>query len=69
MTNIIFEIDGNEVSCGSGFGLEERNKYYNNPELIVNKLVTIKYFEKCSDSKTNLPSLRFPIFKGIKITE
>ena len=49
-----------DVNVGSGFSLEERQKYNTDPSLIVGKKVTIKFFEKTETS------LRFPIFKGVR---
>lgn len=51
------------VNVGSGFTLEERIKYYENPDAILNKKVTVQYFEKTEKS------LRFPVFKGIRCEE
>lgn len=51
------------VNVGSGFSLEERIKYYNNPNDILQKKVTVQYFEKTQQS------LRFPVFKGIRCDE
>ena len=39
-------IDYHQTKVGSGFCLEDRIKFYENPELIKNKYVTVKYFEK-----------------------
>lgn len=63
MSNIIIDYDGNNVGVGSGFNLVERIFYYENPDEIMNKIVTIQYFEKTD------VSLRFPIFKGIQGVE
>ena len=35
LTNVIIEHEGNQVSVGSGFSLEERSRYYNEPSLII----------------------------------
>lgn len=51
--------------CGSGFTDEERVKYWNNKELLLNKIVTIGYFEISQNSKTKEYGLRFPTWKGI----
>jgi len=56
-------IDYKDTKVGSGFSIEERMKYYKNPELIIGKVITVQYFEKTKDS------LRFPIFKGLHGTE
>jgi len=52
-------IDYKNTKVGSGFSIEERMKFYKNPELIIGKIITVQYFEKTQDS------LRFPIFKGL----
>lgn len=52
-------IDYHNTKVGSGFTLEERIKFFQNPECIKNKQITVKYFEK------NKQSLRFPVFKCI----
>lgn len=57
LTSVI--IDYNNTKVGSGFSLEERKMFHKNPDLIINKIITVKYFEKTKDS------LRFPIFKGL----
>lgn len=55
--------DGNIVKVGSGFSDDERKLYWEHPELIMNRVCEIKYFEE-STSKANtgetLYSLRFP---------
>jgi DNA ligase-1 len=52
------------VSVGSGFSLEERKQYYNNPEKIKGKIISVQFFEETEGSDGNL-SLRFPTFKGL----
>ncbi len=64
MRNITIDLDGNPVDVGSGFSLEERNLYKENPQLILDKIVCISYFETSTD-KNGKPSLRFPTFKGL----
>ena len=51
--------DGNIVKVGSGFSDEERKLYFSNPELIISKIVEVKYFSESEDSSGNY-SLRFP---------
>lgn len=69
MTNVCIElvVDGKpyEVSVGSGFTIEERQKYFNDPSLIVGKRITVKYFG-VTQNKSGDYSLRFPIFKCIR---
>jgi DNA ligase-1 len=64
MTNVIIEHKGNEVSVGSGFSLDQRDKYFNNPTDIIGKEITVQYFEESQD-KTGKFSLRFPVCKVI----
>lgn len=66
MTNIIVDIgDSNECSVGTGFNDEERNLYCEKPELIVGKMITVKYWEKTTN-KNGGKGLRFPSFKCIR---
>ena len=64
LTNVIIEHQGNQVSVGSGFSLEERSRYYENPNLIIGKEITVQYFEKSQD-KDGKESLRFPVVKYV----
>lgn len=64
MTNVIILHKGFEVSVGSGFSLDERRKYYTNPELITNGEITVQYFEETTNEKGTI-SLRFPTCKAI----
>jgi len=54
-----------ECNCGSGFSDEERELYWNNPELIVGKIVTIGYFEISKNQQDESYGLRFPTWKNI----
>ena len=56
----------NEVRVGSGLTDEDRETFWNIKDTLLGKLITIKYFEETHDSKTNLPSLRFPTFMRIR---
>lgn len=60
------EYKDNTVGVGSGFTLEQRKLFIDNPDLIVGKVIEVQYFEESQDEKTGLPSLRFPVFKGIR---
>ena len=53
---------GNIVKVGSGFSDEERKLYWSQPDLILNKIVEIKYFEESSSGEgaAKTYSLRFP---------
>jgi DNA ligase 1 len=60
------EYKGNLVGVGSGFTLEQRREFINNPDLITGKIIEVQFFEESKDEKTGQPSLRFPVFKGIR---
>ena len=49
-----------DVEVGSGFNDEEREILFKNADLILNKVITIKYFEVSQNSTTGKYSLRFP---------
>jgi DNA ligase-1 len=56
---------GMQCDCGSGFTIEQRRAFLADPKLILGKTVTVQYFERTKD-QTGKPSLRFPVFKGIR---
>jgi len=64
VSNITIEHKGNTVGVGSGFSMDERKKYFKNPELLMGKTVTIQYFEE-SKNKDGEYSLRFPVLKHV----
>jgi DNA ligase-1 len=64
LSSIIIEHKGCRVSVGSGFSKEQREMYYESPQDIVGKTVTIQYFEE-SKNQTGGYSLRFPVLKHV----
>ena len=64
MTNVIVEYKGNRLSIGSGFSLDERKRFYKNPNEIIGNEITVQYFEETED-KNGKKSLRFPTVKVI----
>lgn len=62
LSNIIIEHKGHKVSVGSGFSREERMQYFANPKDILNKIVTVQYFEETHNQQGGI-SLRFPTVK------
>jgi DNA ligase-1 len=64
LSSIIIEHKGCLVSVGSGFSKEQREKYYNNPEELIGKTITVQYFEE-SQNQMGGYSLRFPVVKFI----
>jgi len=64
LASVIIEHKGCDVGVGSGFDQGERRKYFNNPELIVGKVITVQYFEETLN-QDGCHSLRFPVVKHI----
>ena len=64
MTNVLIMHKGNIVSVGSGFSLDQRRRYYEDSSLIIDKEMTVQYFEETKD-KTGKYSLRFPVCKYV----
>ena len=62
----ICEYKDNTVKVGSGLSDDDRAYFWNNKDKILNKYITVKYFEKSRDSKTGLESLRFPIYMRVR---
>lgn len=65
-----FDYNNNTYACdiGSGFTDVQREKYWNAPELLINKIVEIKYFEISQDMDGKY-SLRFPVWLDIIRTD
>lgn len=59
---------GDPVDVGSGFSIEQRRRFFQNPEEIVGKTVTVQYFEETRDQHGK-NSLRFPVLKTIYESE
>ena len=62
--NLVIEHKGNRVGVGTGLSLEQRKRWYQHPEEIVGKIVTIKFFEETQNQDGSW-SLRFPVLKAI----
>lgn len=60
---VIIMHKGNTVNVGSGFSLEQRRFFYQNPNEILGKTIVVQYFEETTDQHGK-NSLRFPVFKG-----
>lgn len=55
----------NIVKVGSGLSKEQRLRWFDHPEEIIGKTITVQYFEETQDSKTKAYSLRFPVLKYV----
>jgi len=64
LKNVIIEHKGNRVQVGSGFSHEQKRYFFENPNEILGKTITVQYFEATTD-QNGKHSLRFPVMKGI----
>ena len=64
LSNVVIEHKGCDVGVGSGFNQEERRLYFNHPERIIGKTITVQYFEETLN-QDGCHSLRFPVVKHI----
>lgn len=64
LKNVIIEHKGNRVQVGSGFSHEQRRHFYENPDEILGKQITVQYFEETTN-KNGTHSLRFPVIKAV----
>ena len=64
LKNVIIEHKGNRVQVGSGFSHEQRRYFFENPNEILGKTITVQYFETTKNERGE-ESLRFPVMKGI----
>ena len=64
LSNVVVEHKGCDVGVGSGFNQEERRLYFNNPERIIGKTITVQYFEETLN-QDGCHSLRFPVVKHV----
>jgi len=64
LSGVVITHKDNCVRVGSGFTIEQRKYFYENPKEIIGKTITVQYFE---ESKNQLGefSLRFPVVKSI----
>ena len=64
LSAVMIEHKGNQVRVGSGFTIEQRQHLLQHPEDILNKVVTVQYFEESQNQRGEY-SLRFPVLKII----
>lgn len=64
MTAVAIRHKDSIVQVGSGFTVEQRRQFRQNPDAIVGQLIEVQYFEESEDRDGNV-SLRFPTVKCI----
>lgn len=63
---IIVQYNNNTVNVGSGFDDKTRERFWNERESLIGRIVEVKYKEISMDKKTGLESLQFPIFVQLR---
>ena len=63
-SQIMIKHKGFEVGVGSGFSMEQRMEFHQDPSKIVGKTITVQYFEETHNQEGGI-SLRFPVLKHI----
>lgn len=59
---VMIQHKNNIVRVGSGFTIEQRQAFYQNPNKILGQIITVQYFEETKNQDGGV-SLRFPTFK------
>ena len=62
---LVIEHKGTRVDVGSGLSKEQRLAWFENPQEIIGKTITVQYFSETTNKKTNEISLRFPVLKYV----
>ena len=62
---IVISHKGTRVQVGSGLSKEQRLRWYDHPEEILGKTVTVQYFSETINKNDNSLSLRFPVLKYV----
>jgi ATP-dependent DNA ligase len=62
LTSVTIKHKDNLVGVGSGFTFDQRQHYFDHPEDIIGKTISVRFFEETVDAKTKKCSLRFPTF-------
>jgi DNA ligase-1 len=64
LNSVIIEHKGHRVNVGSGWTIEQRRRFKENPSEIIGKTITVQYFEETHNQDGGI-SLRFPTVKAI----
>jgi len=62
---LIVDYKGHHVRIGGGFSDEERTLFWENPNLVIGKIIEITFFEEFEDENGNI-DLRFAQYKTIR---
>ena len=64
-TALVISHKGNRVEVGSGLSKEQRLRWFEHPEEIMGRTITVQYFEETTNKKDSSISLRFPVLKYV----
>lgn len=64
LSAVIIEHKGHEVRVGSGWSVDQRQEYFNDPSRILGKIICVQYFEETKNQLGGI-SLRFPTIKHV----
>ncbi|MEX3625097.1 ATP-dependent DNA ligase [Viridibacillus arvi] len=62
---LVLDYKGFPVNVGGGYSAEEREMYWNDPSLVLGKIIEIKFFEEFENEDGEL-DLRFATFKTLR---
>lgn len=63
---LVLDFKGHRVNVGGGFSSELRDSIWENKDLVLGKIIEIKYFEEFYDDEKDKIDLRFATFKTIR---
>ena len=55
-----------EAKVGSGYSEDERIRFWKMKDELIGRVISVQYFEQTVNEKTNVKSLRFPVFLELK---
>jgi len=63
---LIANYKGNTVNVGSGFTDEQRKYYWENPDDVVDRIISVKYKEETKNKNGGI-SIQFPVFETVRL--
>lgn len=62
---LVCDYKGNKVNVGSGFSDEDRKQFWQQPEDVIGKIITVKYKEETKNKDGGI-SIQFPVFETVR---
>ena len=63
---LVCKYKDNLVNVGSGFSDELRREIWNNPSMVTNKIISVKYKEETTNKNGGV-SIQFPVFECVRM--